>query len=70
MDELNQFQQVLREATNDLLCETHPTLCALRDTNYTRLEDLVLTQILHDNNDEISQANLASILAFLEQELP
>lgn len=62
MEELN---QLIEEESKELICETHPKVCALRDANYAKLETLVLQMIFAEDEPVSVQTALAQV----EQEL-
>ena len=65
-DELfEQLLQLIREATQQLICETHPEVCRLRDSSYPRLESLILDFIFKEEEPVSVQTAIAEI----EQEL-
>jgi hypothetical protein len=66
MEQLEALQAIIREESEQLICQTHPEVCALRDTNYARLEELVIDRLLGNEEEEIS---VQTALAELEQEL-
>jgi hypothetical protein len=66
MEQLAALQAIIREESEELICETHPEVCALRDANYARLEELVIDRLLGNEEEEIS---VQTALAELEQEL-
>jgi hypothetical protein len=66
MEQLEALQAIIREESEQLICQTHPEVCALRDANYARLEELVIDRLLGNEEEEIS---VQTALAELEQEL-
>ncbi|WP_367390173.1 hypothetical protein [Lewinella sp. LCG006] len=66
MEQLAALQAIIREESEQLICQTHPEVCALRDANYARLEELVIDRLLGNEEEEIS---VQTALAELEQEL-
>lgn len=45
MDGLEEIKPLVKEIVTDLICETHPEVCRLRDQNYTNLEKKILDKI-------------------------
>ncbi len=41
-EELEQLKALIRQVADDLLCETHPSVCNMRDKTYNELEMLVI----------------------------
>ncbi len=62
---LDQLQALIKTEAEQLICDTHPNVCGLRDQNFPRLEQLVLHQIT--KGEEVVSVQTA--LAELEQEL-
>lgn len=62
---LDQLKSLIKTEADQLICETHPNVCALRDQNFPRLEELVLIQI----NKGKEAVSVQTALAELEQEL-
>lgn len=65
--ELKLLKAAIKRETDKLICESHPGVCALRDGNYGRLEELVIQQILADRDSEL--VSIQTILAGLEREI-
>lgn len=63
---MEELKAIIREESKQLICQTHPEVCALRDANYARLEELVIDRLLGNEEEEIS---VQTALAELEQEL-
>lgn len=66
MEELAALQAIIKDESETLICATHPEVCALRDSNYPRLEELILDRLLGNEEEPIS---VQSALAELETEL-
>ena len=62
--ELKLLKAAIRREADKLICEAHPGICALRDSNYERLEELVITEILNYQGEEV--ISIQTILAGLE----
>ena len=62
--DLKQLKAAIKRETDKLICETHPEVCALRDSNYSRLEELVIVEVLSDKY--IDGVSLQTVLAGLE----
>lgn len=56
---------LIRFCADQLLCETHPLVCALRDSDYQALESKTI-QILNASDNPMS---VQTALALLEDEL-
>lgn len=65
MNKGNELYQSILAHANDLLPETHPQVCALRDENPSQLQEQVV-QIIQDSPQPIS---VQTALAQLEAEL-
>lgn len=65
MEELTALKAIIREESEQLICETHPEVCALRDRNYPHLESILLERLL---NGEL-EVSVQTALAELETEL-
>lgn len=55
----------IKKEADELICETHPEVCSLRDSNFSRLQDLVIDR-LSEPGETIS---IQTALAEIEQEL-
>ena len=64
--DLKQLRAAIKRETDKLICETHPEVCALRDSNYSRLEELVIAEVLSDKY--LDGGSLQTVLAGLEIE--
>ena len=62
--DLKQLKAAIKRETDKLICETHPEVCALRDSNYSRLEELVIAEVLSDKY--LVGVSLQTVLAGLE----
>lgn len=62
--DLKLLKAAIKRETDKLICESHPNVCALRDANYSRLEELVIAEILSDKYDEVPSVQV--VLAGLE----
>ena len=62
--DLKQLKAAIKRETDKLICETHPEVCALRDSNYSRLEELVIAEVLSDKY--LDGFSLQTVLAGLE----
>jgi len=62
--DLKQLKAAIKRETDKLICETHPEVCALRDSNYSRLEELVIAEVLSDKY--LEGVSLQTVLAGLE----
>ena len=62
--DLKQLKAAIKRETDKLICETHPEVCALRDSNYSRLEELVIAEVLSDKY--LDGVSLQTVLAGLE----
>ena len=62
--DLKQLKAAIKRETAKLICETHPEVCALRDSNYSRLEELVIAEVLSDKY--LDGVSLQTVLAGLE----
>jgi len=58
------LKAAIRREADKLICESHPGVCALRDSNYERLEELVITEILNCQGEEV--ISIQTLLAGLE----
>lgn len=56
MDALQEIKEQIRGLANELLCETHPSVCEMRDNDYPTLERLVIEMIESDNADSVQEA--------------
>ena len=65
--DLKQLKAAIKRETDKLICETHPEVCALRDSNYSRLEELVIAEVLSDKY--LEGVSLQTVLAGLEVEI-
>lgn len=61
----NELTELIRLCADNLLCETHPLVCAMRDADYPALEAKII-QILNASADPMS---VQTALAQLEDEL-
>lgn len=59
------LKDLIKTEAEQLICDTHPNVCGLRDQNFPRLEELVLVQI----NKGKEAVSVQTALAELEQEL-
>ena len=64
--ELKLLKTAIQREADKLICEAHPGVCALRDLNYERLEELVIGEILLDKY--LDPPSVQSVLAKLEGE--
>ena len=62
--DLKQLKAAIKRETDKLICETHPEVCALRDSNYSRLEELVIAEVLSEKY--LDGVSLQTVLAGLE----
>ena len=62
--DLKQLKAAIKREADKLICETHPEVCALRDSNYSRLEELVIAEVLSDKY--LEGVSLQTVLAGLE----
>lgn len=62
--ELKLLKAAIRREADKLICEAHPGVCALRDANYSRLEELVISEVL--NSQKEKGISIQTILAGLE----
>jgi hypothetical protein len=60
-DNIQKLKELIKQEAEKLLCETHPSVCQLRDVNYSRLEDLVMTELEGYDYDISVQSALANI---------
>lgn len=65
MQAIQELKQIIRREADQLMCETHPEACRLRDINYPHFEGLVLDFIFK----ETEPVSVQTALAQLEQEL-
>ena len=65
MQVIDQLKQIIREEAEQLLCETHPESCRLRDRNYPHFEGLVMDFVFR----EAEPVSVQTAIAQLEQEL-
>jgi len=65
--DLKLLKAAIKRETDKLICESHPGVCALRDSNYARLEELVIAEVLTDR--EVEPKSIQTILARLERVL-
>lgn len=63
--DLQELKEMIREEADNLMCETHPEACRLRDEAYSKLEQLVMDKIFEEEEPVSAQTALAEI----EQEL-
>lgn len=61
MNDLQQLKQEIKTEADNLICETHPEVCRLRDEAYPRLESLVLEKIFEEEEPVSAQTALAEI---------
>ncbi len=61
----DELSALIRACADQLLCETHPLTCALRDGDYDALQGKII-QILNASEDPMS---VQTALARLEEEL-
>lgn len=64
-EEEKKLKVLIKDKAKILACETHPQVCSLRDSNYPKLEELVISQLFQDREPVSVQTALAQI----EQEL-
>jgi hypothetical protein len=64
---LQDLKAAIQSTTSELICETHPNICELRDKNYSKLETLIINEILSDKYAESPSVQTA--IANLEGEL-
>lgn len=62
---MEELKVIIKEITGELICETHPEVCELRDNNYPRLESLLLERLLNEE----STVSVQTAIAELETEL-
>ena len=55
---MEELKELISQETAKLICETHPQVCALRDYNYPKLEQLTLQLIFADKE------NIREVIAF------
>jgi|GEM_PF-2789799 len=67
MSKLQTLQQLIQQVTNQLQCETHPSLCTLRDQNYRQLENMVIMELHNPSYKEAPSVQM--VLAKLESEM-
>lgn len=65
MQSLDQLKAIIKEATDELICETHPEVCRLREESYPNLERLILDFVFKEEEPVSVQTAIAEI----EQEL-
>ena len=63
--ELQALKELIQREANQLICETHPEACRLRDENYAQFEQLVLDFVFQ----ETEPVSVQTAMAQLEQEL-
>lgn len=61
MSSIDQLKQFIEQETKELICETHPEVCALRDRNYSKLEGLILDQVFKGEEPVSVQTAIAEI---------
>jgi hypothetical protein len=61
MELLAELKEQIKQEADNLICETHPEVCRLRDEAYTRLEHLVLEKIFEEEEPVSAQTALAEI---------
>lgn len=66
-NQMGELQELIRKEVDKLICNSHPNVCELRDTNYVRLESLLFTEILSEKHDEAPSIQTA--IATIESEL-
>lgn len=64
---LQDLKKTIKRETDKLLCEAHPNICELRDSNYQRLETLLIQEVLSDKYEEAP--SVQTVIAELEIEL-
>ena len=62
---MEELKIIIKEITTELICETHPEVCELRDLNYPQLESLLLERLLNDEQ----AVSVQTAIAELETEL-
>jgi hypothetical protein len=65
MDAFDKLKETIKKEADQLMCETHPEICRLRDESYPRLEQLVLDVIFAEQ----AAVSVQTALAELEIEL-
>lgn len=60
-----QLKQLIQEEADQLICETHPNVCELRDQNYEQMEEQVLSFIFQDQEP----VSVQTAFARMEQEM-
>ena len=65
--DLKLLKVAIKREADKLICESHPGVCALRDSNYARLEELVIGVVLSHKHQ--SCPSIQTILAGLEREI-
>lgn len=58
---MEELKDLIKQEADDLICETHPEVCALRDQNYPHLENLLLDRLLSDEESVSVQTALAEL---------
>lgn len=67
MSQMQILKAAIKTQTEALICQTHPQVCALRDQNYARLEQLLLSEIF--SNKYAQAPSIQTAIASLEIEL-
>ncbi|MEL6661029.1 MAG: hypothetical protein AAFR36_31555 [Bacteroidota bacterium] len=62
---MEELKAIIAQITGDLICETHPEVCKLRDSNYPHLESLLHERLLNDE----AVVSVQTAIAELETEL-
>lgn len=62
---LEELKQLILKESKELICETHPEVCALRDHNYPKLETMLMDRIFREDEP----VSVQTAIAELEQEL-
>jgi hypothetical protein len=55
------IKDMIKHEAQKLICETHPSVCRLRDANYPHLEDMILVELGNNDFDISIQTALANL---------
>ena len=61
MDSLTELKGLIKKTADELICETHPEVCRLRDESYSKLELIVLDKMFEEEEPVSAQTALAEI---------
>jgi hypothetical protein len=61
MSSVNEIKSLIKEISDELICETHPEVCRLRDQNYNNLESKILNKIFESEKIVSVQTAIAEL---------